>query len=271
MNEPVDAGIHTLAAPYALHALPPDEVSRFEEHLEQCADCRIEVDELRETAARLGVATAVTPPSRMREEVLARVAEVRPLPPRVSAGEGASGVAAGLAPGAGAGGAPGAAAGRALRRWWPRVATGLAAAAVAAIVVLGIRLNDVQSDLDRSQQIGAQMRQLVGAEDMEMVRVGSPEDGQGTVLVARSLDVAVFIGDGMAPAPAGHTYQLWLMHDDGGVVSAGVLGSPPDGHVGPFTARGLAGAARLGITVEPDGGSPQPTTDPVMLIDLPTA
>ncbi|WP_083459743.1 anti-sigma factor [Jiangella muralis] len=263
MNEPVDAGIHTLAAPYALHALPPDEVSRFEEHLEQCADCRIEVDELRETAARLGVAAAVTPPPRMRDEVLARVAEVRPLPPRVSAGEGQPGVAAGLPPGP--------AAGRAVRRWWPRVATGLAAAAVAAIVVLGIRLNEVQSDLDRSQQIGAQLRQLVGAEDMEMVRVGSPEDGQGTVLVARSLDVAVFIGDGMAPAPAGHTYQLWLMHDDGGVVSAGVLGSPPDGHVGPFTARGLAGADRLGITVEPDGGSPQPTTDPVMLIDLPTA
>ncbi|SEF16241.1 anti-sigma factor [Jiangella alba] len=270
MNEPVDAGIHTLAAPYALHALPPDEVSRFEEHLEQCADCRVEVDELRETAARLGVAAAVTPPPRMRDEVLARIAEVRPLPPRVASGSAGAGLESGAGAGSGPDSAAGSAAGRALRRWWPRVATGLAAAAVAAIVVLGIRLNDVQSDLDRSQQIGAQMRQLVGAEDMEMVRVGEG-DTSGTVLLARSLDVAVFIGDGMAPAPAGHTYQLWFMHEDGGVVSAGVLGNPPDGHVGPFTARGLAGADRLGITVEPDGGSPQPTTDPVMMIDLPAA
>lgn len=245
MNKPVDAGIHTLAAPYALHALPPEEARRFEQHLERCADCRVEVDELRETAARLGAATAVTPPPRLREEVLARVAEVRPLPPRVGAGR-----------------AP------VLRRWWPRVATGLVAALVAGIVVLGVRVGDLQDELDRSEQIGAQMRQLVEADDMEMVRVGSG-DSQGTVLLARSLDVAVFIGDGMAPAPAGHTYQLWLMHADGGMVSAGVLGSPADGHVGPVTARGLTGVDRLGITVEPDGGSPQPTTDPVMLIDLP--
>lgn len=245
MTKPADAGIHTLAAPYALHALPPDEARRFEAHLERCADCRIEVGELRETAARLGAATAVTPPSRMREAVLARVAEARPLPPRVDGGP-----------------AP------VLRHWWPRVATGLVAALVAGIVVLGIRLDDVQDDLDRSQQIGAQMRQLVEADDMQMVRVGEGES-QGTVLVARSLDVAVFIGDGMAPAPEGHTYQLWLMHENGPVVSAGVLGSPPDGHVGPVTARGLAGVDRLGVTVEPDGGSPQPTSDPVMMIELP--
>ncbi len=245
MNKPVDAGIHTLAAPYALHALPPDETRRFEEHLERCADCRIEVDELRETAARLGAATAVTPPPRLREAVLARVAEVRPLPPRVAAAR-----------------AP------VLRRWWPRVATGLVAALVAGIVVLGIRLDDTQGELDRSQQIGAQMRQLVEADDMELLQVGAG-DSQGTVLVARSLDVAVFIGDGMDPAPEGHEYQLWLMHADGGMVAAGLLGSPPDGDVGPLTARGLAGVDRLGITVEPDGGSPQPTTDPVMVIDLP--
>ena len=245
MNRPADAGIHTLAAPYALHALPDDEAHRFEAHLERCADCRIEVGELRETAARLGAATAVTPPARMREQVLARVAEVRPLPPRVSDRA-----------------AP------ALGRWWPRVATGLVAALVGGIVVLGIRLDDVQDDLDQSQAIGAQMRQLVEADDMQMIRA-DVGDTTGTVLVARSIDIAVFIGDGMAPAPAGHTYQLWVMHDDGGFVSAGVLGSPPDGHVGPVTAHGLAGAGHLGVTVEPDGGSPQPTTDPVMMIELP--
>lgn len=247
MSKPVEAGIHTLAAPYALHALPPDEARSFEAHLDRCADCRVEVDEMRETAVRLGVVTAVTPPARMREQVMARIAEVRPLPPRLSDRR-----------------VP------ALRRWWPPVASALVAALVAGIVVLGIRLDDVQDELDRSQQIGAQMRQLVEADDMQMVRVGENGESQGTVLMARSLDVAVFIGDGMAPAPDGHTYQLWLMHDDGGVVSAGVLGGrPPQGQVGPVTARGLAGVNRLGITVEPDGGSPQPTSDPVMLIDLP--
>lgn len=245
MTRHEDADIHTLAAPYAIHALPPVEAQRFEAHLDRCPDCRAEVAELRETAARLGSAAAVVPPARMRENVMSRIAQVRPLPPVQQA----AGVSA-------------------IRRWWPKVATGLVAALVAGIIALGVRLDTVQDELDRSEQIGAQMRQLVEAEDMEMVRVR--DDGsQGTVLVARSLDLAVFIGDGMAPAPADHTYQLWLMHEDGVVVSAGVLGSPPDGHVGPVTARGLAGVERMGITIEPDGGSPQPTSDTVMMIELP--
>ncbi|WP_035812330.1 anti-sigma factor [Jiangella gansuensis] len=266
MTRHEDADIHTLAAPYAVHALPPEEARRFEAHLDRCPDCRTEVAELRETAARLGSAAAVVPPARMRQDVMSRIAQVRPLPPVEQAAGRSDGALNGDArPGALL---PDDGNVSAIRRWWPKVATGLVAALLAGIVALGVRLDTVQDELDRSEQIGAQMRQLVEAEDMEMVRVG---DGgsRGTVLVARSLDLAVFVGDGMAPAPEDHTYQLWLMHEDGVVVSAGVLGSPPDGHVGPVTARGLAGVERMGITIEPDGGSSEPTSDPVMMIELP--
>lgn len=244
-----DADIHTLAAPYALHALPADELGQFEAHLDDCAACRAEVDEIRETAARLGLATAVAPPAGMKEQVLARIRQVRPIPPDDSAVDGHE-----AAPSARA---------QAVRRWWPRVSIGLVAAMAAGIVVLGVRLADVEEDLDRSRQIAA----VVEAPDAEMTRVEA-DDSRGTVLLARSLDEAVLIATGMAPAPADHTYQLWFIGDDG-ARSAGVLGDVDEGSVGPFSAHGLGDATHLGITVEPDGGSEQPTSDPVMVIDLP--
>ena len=46
--------VHDLAALYVLDALPNDERRTFESHLEECRDCRKEVQELRETASSLG-------------------------------------------------------------------------------------------------------------------------------------------------------------------------------------------------------------------------
>lgn len=249
-----NADIHTLAAPYVLHALPVDEEQMFEAHLLECAACRTDVDEYREAAAALGAATGAALPDEMKQQVLARIREIRPLPPSDDVpGED-------FAPG-------GSARARAIRRWWPRVTTGLVAAMTAVIAVLGIRLVDVQDELDQTRQFGAQMSELVGAEDTEMLQTES-DGGHGRVLVSRSLDTAVLIADGMEPAPADHTYQLWFIGDDG-ARSAGLLGDSADGDVGPFTASGLGEAAQLGITVEPEGGSEEPTTDPVMVIDLP--
>lgn len=259
-----DAEIHTLATPYALHALPADEVELFERHLADCSACRSEVDEIRETSSRLGLAMATTPPSELKSQVMGQIAGVRPLPPvpedtAVSATGSEAGREAGPT---------GAAHARAWQRWWPRIATGVAAAMTAAVVALAAQLADVRDDLERSQAVGVQMRELVEAPDFAMVRA-SDGGSNGTVLVARSIDTAVLIADGMDPAPEAHTYQLWFV-EDGDMRSAGILGtSDDDGRLGPFTAHGLEDAGQLGITVEPAGGSEQPTTDPVMVIDLP--
>jgi anti-sigma-K factor RskA len=245
-----DAEIHTLAVPYALHALPDDEIALFERHLAACSSCRDELRDVRETVTRLGAAAEVTPPPELKERVLAEVATIRPLPPIV---DDADERALELPP--------------AWRRWWPRVALVAAAALAVVSVVQGIRLADVNDDLQQAQTIGAQMRELVAAPDMELVQV---EDGdtRGTVMMARSADTAVLVADGMEPAPADHIYQLWFIGDD--VRSAGLLGDTQEGRLGPFTATGLGGAGQLGVTIEPDGGSEQPTTEPVMVIDLPT-
>ncbi|SDU79578.1 RskA family anti-sigma factor [Jiangella alkaliphila] len=73
--------LHTLAAAYALHAVPPDEVAPFEDHLGVCTSCRSEVIELREAAVRLGATVAIAPPRRLKSRLLREIAEVRRLPP----------------------------------------------------------------------------------------------------------------------------------------------------------------------------------------------
>lgn len=249
-----DAEIHTLAAPYALHALPDDEAELFEQHLANCAACRTEVDDIRQTAAKLGTATALVPSADLKARVMERIQEIRPLPPTGDHAEPSEPSE------------PSGARRRAIQRWWPRVATGLAAAMAVAVVALGIQLSETREELDDARAVGAQMRDLIAASDTEMVRVEA-DGSAGTAILARSLDMAVVAVSGMEPAPAEHEYQLWFIGDEG-ARSAGMLGNPDDGMLGPVAAHGVNDAEQMGITVEPEGGSDQPTSDPVMMMDL---
>ena len=61
----------------------PPSALLFEQHLATCADCRAEVDSLREAAAMLPETTLAEPPPGLRERLLADIAKVRPLPPVV--------------------------------------------------------------------------------------------------------------------------------------------------------------------------------------------
>ena len=70
----------------------------------------------------------------------------------------------------------------------------------------------------------------------------------------------------LPPAPANHAYQLWAIVD-GRATSVKVFNSDPDGHALvesltlPPTSRG---ATAIYVTVEPDGGSTAPTTEPFL-------
>src|SRR5205085_621429 len=76
--------IHALSGAYAVDALDGDERAQFEEHLAGCADCRSEVESLREAAALLAETTATTPPAGLRDKLLSGITTLRPLPPEPS-------------------------------------------------------------------------------------------------------------------------------------------------------------------------------------------
>src|ERR1700722_6704762 len=73
--------LHLLTGGYALDALPDAEQAEFEKHLARCPSCAEEIQGLRETTARLAMATAVTPPTAMRSRGLAVAPHTRQLPP----------------------------------------------------------------------------------------------------------------------------------------------------------------------------------------------
>src|SRR5215470_5828361 len=73
--------LHVLTGSYVLDAISDAEREEFERHLQHCPTCETEVRGLRETAARLALACAMTPPPRMERRVLAAAYQTRQLPP----------------------------------------------------------------------------------------------------------------------------------------------------------------------------------------------
>jgi anti-sigma-K factor RskA len=69
--------------------------------------------------------------------------------------------------------------------------------------------------------------------------------------------------------PSSKCYQVWVM----GVQrmrSAGKLPSPKQGMTAPMIVPGIAPGDRMGVTVEPAGGSRHPTSAPVLMLALPS-
>ncbi|TXS03458.1 anti-sigma factor [Streptomyces sp. col6] len=250
-----DAGLHTLTGAYALHALPDTERRDFERHLGDCEACSVEVREFSETATRLGLAAAAPAPRELRERVLREITAVRQEPPAVSRRERSPDRRSGAAR-------------------WSRFA--LAACLAAAVGFGGIAVwqhqeaRDAQQRADATRRQAEQVARVLAAPDAK-TSSGTLEDGaQGTVVVSRSEDRAVFLASGLAGAPSGKVYQLWF--DDGGTMrSAGLMrASGPSSTTYTTLLDGpVDGATGMGITVEPAGGSARPTSDPLALMKLP--
>lgn len=237
--------LHGLTGAYAMDALDELERARFEQHLSGCEDCRAEVAELRETAALLAETVATPPPASLRDSVLAGISQVRPLPPEVP-------VTPLAAPRTGtpAGGG---------RRWMPL----LVAAALAVLVGVGAMVVAPWSD-DEPRLTAAE--QVLRAADAEHVFLDLGEAGRATVTRSKSQDRAVITTEDMVPAPEGKAYELWFQTPEDDMVPAGMMPDSADQTVvldGP-----AAEAVAVGITIEPEGGSPEPTTAPIALFDL---
>ncbi len=228
--------LHALTGAYAVDALDDVERVRFERHLADCHDCQAEVQSLREAAALLADDTAVAPPPGLRDRVLADIATVRPLPPVIARPE-------------------------PVRRpgWLPL----LVAASVLAVLGVGLGLWQPWS-ADAPTLTAAE--RVLAADDAQEVSLSMDDGSTATLVRSVSVGRAVLTTKGMAPAPAGTVYELWLQRPDGHMTPAGLM---PSGADQTFLLDGDASQAiAAGITVEPEGGSPQPTSEPIALFDL---
>ncbi len=252
--------VHALVGAYAVDALDAAERERFEAHLGNCADCRDEVDSLREAAAVLGSGDVVAPPPALREQVLAGISEIRPLPPLTA--ETPGGAPVDLAE-----------ARRRSRRVRPGRAGRLPLLVAAAAVVLlatvgGLVLRPWAGDEERVEPRLTVAEQVLGADDATRLEKRFPDGSQATIVHSREVGRAVILTKNMAPAPDGKDYELWLQTPAGELIKAGLM---PDIRNATVLLDGDASRATgVGITVEPAGGSDQPTSDPIAFFTLET-
>ena len=234
----MEAGIHELTAGYALDALDPDEREAYEAHLSGCERCQEELTTFWETTAALAVAASGPEPSTaLRERILA---DVRAEPPQVVVP---------FEP--------------RRRRAVPVLA---AAAAIAAVVALGIGLwaADVSSQLDEAREALERERATVGILADPSVRSVSLQAGVGRLFVSSEGKAALVLA-GLGPAPAGKTYEIWII--EGGTPAPAGLFPGRDG----TEVVGVDGAVGDGdvvaVTVEQAGGVDAPTTPPIVASD----
>ena len=78
----------------------------------------------------------------------------------------------------------------------------------------------------------------------------------------------VFIGASLPRLDAGKTFELWVIPAKGNPVPAGLFQSQPDATEVFVRPGPVENAAAIAVTVEPEGGSPQPTTTPFIVTKL---
>jgi anti-sigma-K factor RskA len=266
--------LHTLTGSYAVDALPAEEMDEFERHLTHCGSCTAEVRGLRETASRLALITAERPPAAMRDRVLAAAERTRQLPPITENRPARSGPRA----------IRSARSARRARRsyaphsaWLPRIAVGVAAAAVAVAGVFGVnehnarqQLSAVENQLTAARAHNGQIDSVLAANDLHLVSSKTKAGGSVSAILSVSQAKLVVVTSGLPKLPAGKVYELWLLGPDNVAKPSGLLTASAHGRTVPIVASGYVHGYALGVTVEPASGTLKPTTQPILAMPLST-
>jgi anti-sigma-K factor RskA len=132
-----------------------------------------------------------------------------------------------------------------VRRRWPRPVRVLAAAAGAVALVLGM------TELA-----------LAHRADVSVQTARTSAGGAVTLIVTRPDQDALLTAARLPTPPDGRVYQVWVI-GPAGTRSAGFLSGTG------LALTGVRAGERVGVTVEPAGGTSRPTTTPIVLVPVP--
>lgn len=233
MTAPDPAELLTLATPYALHAVTAAEAIEIEGQLAvapaDVANAFIsEVRAVRQAMAVVSTATALEPPPRLRTRLLDAV----------------------TSPGDSQRGRPD----RPTRNRWQTVALAAAAAIAVGLAAVGIGLAIRPSPAPPSTAA-----QVFAAPDVRTVSGPVTGRGTATLVFSRERNAGVLVMNNVVAPNAGSVYQMWLVGDNG-ARSAGIIDAASVAPSTKAVLTDLGDSKVLAFTVEPTGGSAQPTT-----------
>ncbi len=248
-------------AVYALGALPPAEAAKVRAHIAGCRRCASEYASLKNTAALIGVSAETTgeaencPSTLLKPRIMARVRASK-TPPSVTQPVPAP---ASRMPA------------------WPAYLVAAACVVIAIVssmwnVALVGQLRQAQQELSRtSQRSDTLARALEDQRTTVSDLMGSDAKrytANGGEVVVRGNRAYIAMHDLPQP-PRGKVYQAWML-PKGATKMVPSSTFVPDAHgvaivTLPSDAKALSAVA---VSVEPDGGSKQPTSKPVLLVTL---
>jgi anti-sigma-K factor RskA len=280
-----DDDLRTLTAASTAPSAYAAEAADFEALLERDPVLRAEVEELRATAADLAWTTEPVDPSpRLKVDLMAMLDATPQLPPLPAATAVTdddrrpapvtqlrpAASAADAGPAAPSSSAPrerlGSASSRASERWFrrPGALIGVAAAAV-VLVVGGVVVGTSIGGPGTSQApVASAYEQVTTASDVVIDKRDVVGGGTATVYFSASEAKTAVVLNDASPLPEGRVLQLWYIGQSG-PVSAGVIPST-DGTGHAVLEGSYTPGDTVAITVEPEGGSEQPTTEPIVAV-----
>lgn len=221
---------------YALGSLGAEETRRVDEHLANCLICRGELKSFESVADQLSLAASLNTPSPdLKDRLMQRVQATRPQS-RAEVQMPA-------------------------RPWFERLLPAWGLASLLLVLALA------GSNLFLWQRMN-QVEFLTSPGRMRAVPLTATEQGSpatGFVLISASGDEGALVVDGLPPLAENQQYQLWLIRD--GKRTSGAVFSTDEKSYGGTRIRAprpLLDYSSVGITIEPTGGSPQPTGKKVL-------
>jgi anti-sigma-K factor RskA len=234
---------------YVLGALPEGERLEFEQYLAAHPDRQTEVEELSTVAGLLAYsAREQEPPPELRRRIMNTV-EAEAAQTRVQQ--------------------PGASRPSWLAGLWEAIGVRDLALVAAAMLVVGLfswsmlLQGEVQDLQGRVQGLQGQVQDQPQGPQMIALGGAGTEQGATAQLVTLEGDRAILVAEDMPPAPEGKTYQIWVIKGDTPQPSG--LFEPKGGSIAAVVENPVEGADAVAVTVEPEGGSKEPTTDPMLV------
>ncbi len=217
---------------YALGSLDFEEARQVEKHLESCPVCRAELRTYQDVSEQIGLATSLIEPSPGLRQKVMQIAQ-----PKAQA-------------------APTV---REKASFFETVRSLLVPWRLAGLVVVLVLATSNLILWRQVQQLQSASR---AAQFKTIALAGTNFDpqAQGLIVMSKNEKYGTLVVEDLPPLDVNHQYQLWLMKN-GQRINGGTFSVPVNGYTSMWidSEQPLSSFTSFGITIEPVGGSPQPT------------